>query len=80
MKMNHHPSVAGSPRAFLTLLFGAGLVLGQPCAGDPGAFSNTGSLATARNYHTAPLPPTQNEKEFPCFGTLSGRRVREMSA
>src|SRR5437870_2517622 len=112
MKMNHHPSLAGSPRAFLTLLFGArllagilqrkinvdvrvlpgtktcqaqgyfftplarlspaasalarrvafpllflgaGLVLVQPCAGDPGAFSNTGSLVTARAYHTETL-------------------------
>jgi hypothetical protein len=29
------------------LFLGAGLVLVQPCAGVPGAFSNTGSLAKA---------------------------------
>jgi len=115
MKMNHHPSLAGSPRAFFTLLFGArllagilqrkinvvvrvlpgtktcqvqeyffttlarllsapsalaqraafpllflgaGLVLVQPCAGTtPGTFSNTGSLATARVFHTETLLP-----------------------
>ena len=28
MKMNHHPSLAGSPRAFFTLLFGARLLAG----------------------------------------------------
>jgi hypothetical protein len=115
MKMNHHPSLAGSPRAFFTLLsgarllagilqrkinvvvrvspstktcqaqeyffttlarlvsatsalaqrvafpllfLGAGLALVQPCAGtSPGTWSITGSLATARVFHTETLLP-----------------------
>jgi hypothetical protein len=44
-------------RAALLLLFlGAGLVLVQPCAGGS-IFNDTGSLAIAREYHTATLLP-----------------------
>ena len=39
--------------AFSLLFLGAGLMLAQSCLG--GAFSNTGSLATARGGHTATL-------------------------
>jgi hypothetical protein len=38
------------------LLLGAGLLLVQPCAADSG-FTATGSLATARLYHSATLLP-----------------------
>ena len=40
------------------LLLGAGLVLVQPCAGDSGVFTNTGSLVTARYLHTATSLPS----------------------
>ena len=43
--------------AFLLLFLGLGLALVQPCAGDSGVFTNTGSLATARANHTATLLP-----------------------
>jgi hypothetical protein len=43
--------------AFPLLFLGAGLVLVQPCAGAPGAFSNTGSLASPRVDHTETLLP-----------------------
>jgi hypothetical protein len=43
--------------AFPLLLLGAGLVLVQPCAGQSGTWSDTGSLATARDGHTATLLP-----------------------
>jgi hypothetical protein len=41
--------------AFILLFLGAGLIIVQPCAGGSGSFENTGSLATARYYHTATL-------------------------
>ena len=45
-------------RVALPLLFlGAGLMLVQPCAGGSGSFTDTGSLATAREYHSATLLP-----------------------
>jgi hypothetical protein len=41
-------------RVLLPLIFlGAGLTLVQPCSGGSGTFTNTGSLTTARYYHTA---------------------------
>ena len=43
--------------AFRLLLLGAGLALIQPCAGQSGTWTATGSLATARYYHTATLLP-----------------------
>jgi Galactose oxidase, central domain len=43
--------------AFPLLFLGAGLVLVQPCAGAPFVFEETGSLATARVYHTGTLLP-----------------------
>ncbi len=43
--------------AFPLLFLGAGLVLVQPCVGAPFEFEETGSLATARAYHTATLLP-----------------------
>jgi WD40 repeat protein len=41
--------------AFLLLFLGAVLVLVQPCGGASVGFENTGSLATARDGHTATL-------------------------
>src|SRR5437763_107356 len=43
--------------AFPLLLLGAGLALIQPCAGQSGTWTPTGSLATARFHHTATLLP-----------------------
>src|SRR5438105_3091521 len=43
--------------AFPLLCLGAGLMLVQPCAGAPFEFEQTGSLGTARTYHTATLLP-----------------------
>jgi len=43
--------------AFPLLLLGAALVLVQPCAGQSGTWSETGSLITARDRHTATLLP-----------------------
>src|SRR6266702_4478983 len=43
--------------AFPLLLFGAGLVLVQPCAGQGGTWTTTGSLHIARDFHTATLLP-----------------------
>src|SRR5438067_851777 len=43
--------------AFPLLLLGAGLALIQPCAGQRGTWTPTGSLATARYGHTATLLP-----------------------
>src|SRR5438105_6648103 len=43
--------------AFPLVLLGAGLVLIQPCAGQSGTWTPTGSLATARYDHTATLLP-----------------------
>src|SRR5438477_9004419 len=43
--------------AFWLVLLGAGLVLIQPCAGQSGTWTPTGSLATARYGHTATLLP-----------------------
>src|SRR5436309_6975096 len=43
--------------AFPLLFLGAGLVFVQPCAGAPFEFEETGSLATARSFHTATLLP-----------------------
>src|SRR5262249_43188083 len=42
---------------FPLLILGAGLVVVHPCAGDPFQFKPTGSLATARDTHTATLLP-----------------------
>src|SRR5437016_13655333 len=50
-------SILSRSVAFPLLLLGAGLVLMQPCAGAPFTFGNTGSLATAREFHTATLLP-----------------------
>jgi N-acetylneuraminic acid mutarotase len=43
--------------AFPLLFLGAGLVMVQPCAGDPFVFEYTGNLGTARFSHTATLLP-----------------------
>src|SRR5438132_8069263 len=43
--------------AFPLLLLGAALVLVQPCAGQRWTWSETGSLITARDRHTATLLP-----------------------
>ena len=43
--------------AFPLLLLTAGMVLVQPCAGQSGTWTETGSLATARYSHTATLLP-----------------------
>ena len=43
--------------AFPLVLLGAGLVLIQPCAGQSGTWTATGSLDTARDGHTATLLP-----------------------
>ena len=43
--------------AFLLLFLGAGLLRVLPCAGAPGVFEETGSLATERGIHTATLLP-----------------------
>ncbi len=40
-----------------TLFLGAGLTIAQPSAGAPGGFEVTGTLATARQVHTATLLP-----------------------
>jgi WD40 repeat protein len=42
---------------FPLLLLTAGLVLVHPCAGQSGTWTATGSLNTAREYHTATLLP-----------------------
>jgi len=39
------------------LFFAAGLMFVRPCAGAPFQFEETGSLATARYFHTATLLP-----------------------
>ena len=57
--------------AFALLFVGAGLVLVQPCAGAPFEFEETGSLATARDGHTATLLP--NGKVL-ATGGFTGRR------
>src|SRR6266850_2591486 len=43
--------------AFPLVLLGAGLALIQPCAGQSGTWTATGSLGTARTFHTATLLP-----------------------
>ena len=43
--------------AFPLVLLGAGLALKQPCAGQSGTWTATGSLNTARVQHTATLLP-----------------------
>src|SRR6266403_2567332 len=43
--------------AFPLVLLGAGLALIQPCAGQSGTWTATGSLGTARTLHTATLLP-----------------------
>ena len=43
--------------AFPLVLLGAGLALIQPCAGQSGTWTATGSLGTARAVHTATLLP-----------------------
>src|SRR5207248_2897860 len=43
--------------AFPLVLLGAGLALIQPCAGQSGTWTATGSLGTARTPHTATLLP-----------------------
>src|SRR4051812_15743490 len=59
------------PRICLpSLLLGAALAVVQPCAGGSGAFSDTGSLATARANHTATLLP--NGKVLVAAGSTTG--------
>ncbi len=53
--------------AFPLLLLGAGLVLVQPCAGQAGTWTITGSLAIGRYDHTATLLP--NGKVLVAGGT-----------
>src|SRR5256886_4792416 len=55
--------------AFPLVLLGAGLALIQPCAGQSGTWTPTGSLATARYGHTATLLP--NGKELVAGGADS---------
>src|SRR5947207_6980363 len=43
--------------AFPLLCLGAGLALLQPCAGQSGTWTATGSLGNTRSYHTATLLP-----------------------
>ena len=50
-------SILARQLALPLFFLGAGLALVQPCAGTPGAWSNTGSLATARRNHTETLLP-----------------------
>ena len=65
MKTLHSP-VTGLRRAYSILaqriaiplfLLGAGLVLVHPCAGQSGTWTQTGSLITGRDDHTATLLP-----------------------
>ena len=46
--------------AFPLLVLGAGLLLIQPCAGQSGIWTTTGTLGTARDSHTATLLPNGN--------------------
>src|SRR6266853_1898148 len=57
--IGNRPAISALARRFsLPLLFlGAGLMVVQPCAGAPFQFEPTGSLATAREHHTATLLP-----------------------
>ncbi len=61
--------------AFPLLFLGAGLTLVQPCAGAPFQFEATGSLHTARYYHTATLLP--NGKVLVAGGYTTQSRSRE---
>src|SRR2546421_4247 len=51
-----HSIIAGRI-AIPLLLLTAGMVVVQPCAGQSGTWTATGSLATARTLHTATLLP-----------------------
>ena len=50
-------SIFARRTAFPLLLLTAGLLLVQPCAGQSGTWSATGSLGTARQFHPATLLP-----------------------
>jgi hypothetical protein len=55
---SHRPATLILARriAVALLLLSAGMVIVQPCAGQSGNWTETGSLATGRWFHTATLP------------------------